>query len=96
MASKLNYVDYVKLHYDDNIRQRFSNLQWVAFNKLVRQESLSVEEKRALFQVDVIDRHGEITLSGRVCTVKINKKRQQNKDKDKIIRKKLAWETEND
>ena len=96
MASKLNYSDYVKLHYDDNIRERFTNQQWVALNKLVRQEQLSVEDKRALRQADVIDKLGAITLNGRVCTNKINKKRQRNKDKNQIIRKKLAWETEND
>jgi len=96
MASKLNYLDYVKLHQIENIRARFTNLQWVALNKLVRQEHLSVEERRALFMADVIDGQGEITLSGRIYSNKINKKRRHNADKKKTIRKKLAWETEND
>ena len=99
MASKLyelNYADYVKLHHDDNIRERFTNQQWVALNKLVRQEELSVEDKRALRASGVLDKQNKFTLNGRVCVNKINKKRQSAKNKKKTIREKLAWETEND
>ena len=94
MASdKLNYADYVKLHQDENLRQRFTTQQWVCLNKLVRGERLSVEDKRALRVAGIINKQGEITLSGRVCSSKLNKKRRKT---TKTIRRKLAWEMEND
>lgn len=96
MASKFNYADYVALHQDNNIRKRFNNQQWVALNKLVRGRQLSVEDKRALCAADIIDKQGEITLSGRVCVNKVNKKRQLDKSKQQVSRSKLAWEMEND
>jgi len=93
MGSELSYHAYSQLINTDNIRNRFNTQQWVALNKLVRGRKLSEEDRRALLKVGVIDIGNELTLVGRVCVEKINKKRKKRKPNVNLKRGKMTWET---
>ena len=86
----MSYDDFAKMSQLGNIRDKFNHFQWVILNRLASGRTLSFVEIKAMKRCGVLDKDGDLTLIGKVCLSKLNKKKKTRSNKTKHFK----WEKE--